>query len=76
MTNTSSEHMEPSHEMLDESLQGAPTVVPGTPSNGRKLYLESYGCQMNFSDSEIVASILNDAGFSTTRDEEEADLML
>ena len=65
-----------SREMLDESLQGAATVISGTPTNSRKLYLESYGCQMNFSDSEIVASILNDAGFSTTRNEEEADLIL
>ncbi len=67
---------EQSHEPLDESLQGLPTVVSGTPTNTRKLYLESYGCQMNFSDSEIVASILNEAGFSTTRNEEEADLVL
>jgi tRNA-2-methylthio-N6-dimethylallyladenosine synthase len=65
-----------SKELLDETLQGSPTVVSGTPSNSRKLYLESYGCQMNFSDSEIVASILNEAGFSTTRDEDEADLIL
>ncbi len=70
---TSAEH---AHEPLDESLQGLPTVVSGTPTNTRKLYLESYGCQMNFSDSEIVASILNDAGFSTTRNEAEADLVL
>ncbi|MGB0790670.1 MAG: MiaB/RimO family radical SAM methylthiotransferase, partial [Flavobacteriaceae bacterium] len=42
----------------------------------RKLYIESYGCQMNFSDSEIVASILNKEGFSTTTILEEADLVL
>ncbi|MBX7051516.1 MAG: tRNA (N6-isopentenyl adenosine(37)-C2)-methylthiotransferase MiaB [Flavobacteriales bacterium] len=42
----------------------------------RKLLLESYGCQMNFSDSEIVASILAKEGFSTTRDAEEADVVL
>lgn len=42
----------------------------------RKLLLESYGCQMNFSDSEIVASILAKEGFSTTRDPEEADVVL
>ncbi len=64
------------HELMHESLQGSPTVISSTPSNGRKLYLESYGCQMNFSDSEIVASILNEAGFATTRDEKEADLIL
>ena len=42
----------------------------------RKLYIESYGCQMNFSDSEIVASILSKEGFSTTTILEEADLVL
>jgi len=43
---------------------------------GKKLYLESYGCQMNFSDSEIVASILTQAGFETTNNQEEADVVL
>jgi len=42
----------------------------------KKLLLESYGCQMNFSDSEIVASILTQQGYVTTRDAEEADLVL
>ena len=76
MANESSQHKAHTNELLHESFQGSPTVISSTPSNGRKLYLESYGCQMNFSDSEIVASILNEAGFSTTRDEEEADLIL
>lgn len=43
---------------------------------GKKVYLESYGCQMNFSDSEIVASIMSKAGFETTRNAEEADVVL
>lgn len=42
----------------------------------KKFYIESYGCQMNFSDSEIVASILNESGFGATRNYEEADLVL
>ena len=42
----------------------------------RKLYIESYGCQMNFSDSEIVSSILFDEGFDTTDDLANADLVL
>src|SRR5580658_3443457 len=42
----------------------------------RKFYIESYGCQMNFSDSEIVASILNDNGFGATGNYSEADLVL
>ena len=41
----------------------------------KKLFLESYGCQMNFSDSEIVASILMDNGFTTTQNFEEADVI-
>jgi tRNA-2-methylthio-N6-dimethylallyladenosine synthase len=42
---------------------------------GRKLYIESYGCQMNFSDSEIVASILEKDGFDTTSDIHQADVI-
>ncbi|MBT1686999.1 tRNA (N6-isopentenyl adenosine(37)-C2)-methylthiotransferase MiaB [Dawidia soli] len=41
----------------------------------RKLYIESYGCQMNFSDSEIVASILQKEGFDTTSDILQADVV-
>jgi tRNA-2-methylthio-N6-dimethylallyladenosine synthase len=44
--------------------------------NGKHFYIESYGCQMNFSDSEIVASVLNDVGFTATRNMEIADLIL
>ncbi len=39
-------------------------------------YIESYGCAMNFSDSEVVASILNKDGFGATKDLEKADLIL
>ncbi len=42
----------------------------------QKLYIESYGCQMNFSDSEIVTSILAQQGYDTTSESEEADLIL
>ncbi len=42
----------------------------------KKFYIESYGCQMNFSDSEIVASILQEEGFGATRNYEEANLVL
>jgi tRNA-2-methylthio-N6-dimethylallyladenosine synthase len=42
----------------------------------KKYYIESYGCQMNFSDSEIIASILNNEGFRATRNMEIADLIL
>lgn len=45
-------------------------------STGKKLYIESYGCQMNFSDSEIVTSILQKEGFDTTSDAHSADVVL
>ena len=44
--------------------------------DSKKTYIESYGCQMNFSDSEIVTSILGKAGFTTTNKLAEADLVL
>jgi tRNA-2-methylthio-N6-dimethylallyladenosine synthase len=50
-------------------------VADGRDSR-KKFYIESYGCQMNFSDSEIVASILTDNGFGATGNYEEADLVL
>ncbi len=62
--------------MIDESRQGEATMLNAPEKDGRKLLLESYGCQMNFSDSEIVASILGEVGFSTTRDAEAADVVL
>lgn len=61
----------------DESRQGeafAPQV-PDSKEYKKKFYIESYGCQMNFSDSEIVASILNGSGYGATRNFEEADLI-
>lgn len=63
-------------KIIDETLQGSPLVLDSKEGNKRKLYIESYGCQMNFSDSEIVASILTEQGFNTTQVMEEADLVL
>ena len=62
-------------KVVDETKQGEVYFREGTPGT-RHFYIESYGCQMNFSDSEIVASILNEAGFAATRDVEAADLIL
>ena len=61
---------------IDESQQGSALSLEPKIGNGRKLYIESYGCQMNFSDSEIVASILAKEGFDTTQELFEADLVL
>lgn len=65
------------NKVIDENRQGEAILLK--PSNGeektKKLYLESYGCQMNFSDSEIVASILLKEGYQTTNDFKAADLI-
>jgi tRNA-2-methylthio-N6-dimethylallyladenosine synthase len=61
---------------VDESKQGEIFFKEGGDSSTKKFYIESYGCQMNFSDSEIVASILQEAGYTSTRIMEESDLIL
>jgi tRNA-2-methylthio-N6-dimethylallyladenosine synthase len=67
------------HKNIDEKRQGEvlfPEGQPGGEETGRKFYIESYGCQMNFSDSEIVGSILAEVGYQPSRDMEQADLIL
>ena len=61
---------------IDETRQGEAYAIADLDGNTKKLFLESYGCQMNFSDSEIVASILQKNGYNTTTVLEEADLIL
>ena len=63
---------------VEEERQGEAYAPFALDTNGysKKFYIESYGCQMNFSDSEIVASILHEEGFGATRNFEEADLVL
>lgn len=63
---------------IDEDKQGEVFVDEHdfVDDGTRKFYIESYGCQMNFSDSEIVASILAKEGFKATRNMEIADLIL
>jgi len=69
--------MEFENKVIDESLQGTAIELQNQGGEGKKkLYLESYGCQMNFSDSEVVASILAQDGFETTRNMDEADVIL
>ncbi len=63
-------------KIIDETLQGQSLVKEINEKNTKKLYIESYGCQMNFSDSEIVASILAKNGYNTTSSLEDADLVL
>lgn len=65
-------------QLLSDERQGEATMVEQTSERltGKKIYVESYGCQMNFSDSEIVASIMTKAGYETTRNSQEADVVL
>lgn len=67
-----------SQKLHDEVRQGeafAP-FLNDTNSYQKRFYIESYGCAMNFADSEVVASILQGEGFGATRNCEEADLIL
>ena len=66
----------PMEKTIDPSIQGTTTTLETQSSNAKKLYLESYGCAMNFSDSEVVASILAKQGYNTTNTLDEADLVL
>jgi len=65
-------------KLLEEERQGEAVITEQEINflNGKKLYVESYGCQMNFSDSEIVASIMGKAGYETTKNADEADVVL
>ena len=65
------------NKVIDESRQGEATLLDNnSKATGKKLYVESYGCAMNFADSEVVASIMSENGYSTTGDVEEADVVL
>ncbi|MGB0836579.1 MAG: tRNA (N6-isopentenyl adenosine(37)-C2)-methylthiotransferase MiaB [Flavobacteriaceae bacterium] len=63
-------------KIIDEKQQGQSLVTEDKKINTKKLFIESYGCQMNMNDSEIVASILSDQGYNTTDKLEDADLVL
>lgn len=65
-------------KVMDESRQGEAYegVLDTLSAPNKRFYIESYGCQMNFSDSEIIASILQSSGFGSTRDVEQANLIL
>ncbi len=59
-----------------ETMTDLSEARPEIPTHDRHFYIESYGCQMNFSDSEIVASILDKEGYQPTSSMESADLVL
>jgi tRNA-2-methylthio-N6-dimethylallyladenosine synthase len=70
--------LEVQDKVIDEARQGsAYQPFENDPNQySKKFYIESYGCQMNFNDSEIVASILNEEGYGATKFLEEANLIL
>ncbi len=63
-------------KVIEEKKQGKALLTEQLVGNKKKLFIESYGCQMNMNDSEIVASILAKEGFNTTQQLEDADLVL
>ena len=65
---TKSEHIKNPNQYNGEVVD-----APIPHQSAKKMYIESYGCQMNFSDSEIVASILGKVGYATTNELEDAD---
>jgi tRNA-2-methylthio-N6-dimethylallyladenosine synthase len=75
-----SDSLTPWNKTMDESRQGEVFTMADTSRisipSAKKYYIESYGCQMNFSDSEIVASILSEHGFIHTSEFIQADLIL
>ena len=65
-----------SENIIEEKKQGQALITGSINGNIKKLFIESYGCQMNLNDSEIVASILSKEGYNTTPNLEDADLVL
>jgi tRNA-2-methylthio-N6-dimethylallyladenosine synthase len=63
-------------KIIIEKNQGQTLILDYKEGNTKKLFIESYGCAMNFADSEVVASILANQGYNTTQNLEEADLVL
>lgn len=68
--------MEQTEKLIDERKQGKALVTHHKEGNSKKLFIESYGCQMNMNDSEIVAAILSEEGYNTTQNLDDADLVL
>jgi len=62
--------------IIDEVGTHAARGRAGRNPQSRSAYVETYGCQMNVADSELVARILNEAGFTITEQAEGADVIL
>ena len=66
----------PAEREILQGRQGEVLAPEVASESARHFYIESYGCQMNFNDSEIVASVLSEVGYGPTRDISKADLIL
>ncbi len=64
---------EETEKLILEERQGEVLVIEPETQGDKKIFLESYGCAMNFSDSEVIASIMSKNGFSLTKNLDEAD---
>jgi len=71
------EEVSEDEKYIDEIRQGEVFFAENSEvnKNNKKVYIESYGCQMNFNDSEIVAAIMREGGYYATRNIDEADLI-
>ncbi len=71
-------HAHSTEVLLDEEQQGLAFKQGKSTEarSGKTAFIETYGCQMNFSDTEIIASVLTDIGYDFTQDESQADLVL
>ncbi|MFN8396633.1 MAG: tRNA (N6-isopentenyl adenosine(37)-C2)-methylthiotransferase MiaB [Bacteroidia bacterium] len=68
--------MAPQEGKMDEARQGEAFALHSEQQFAKHAFIETYGCQMNFSDTEIIASVLNGMGYGFTQDEKGADLVL
>ena len=62
-------------KIIDENRQGEILMHDSLNKGNKKMFIESYGCQMNFSDSEIVASVMHEEGYSPTDTLKDADIV-
>ena len=61
---------------IELQIKNKKTIPQSVKTNSKKFYIESYGCQMNFADSEVVASIVSNEGYNSTKNLDDADLIL
>lgn len=68
---------EPSFQYFLNSVNKPSVVSYNTPSTpgARKVYIETYGCQMNVNDSEVLLSVLADNGYAQTQQDTDADVI-